>query len=551
MLARHEPTRRLVAIKYLNPMLLHDRRALARFRDEAALLSRVSSPHVVRLYDYIEAQDGAALIMEAVPGRSLRSVLDEHAGPLPPEAALSILKGSLLGLAAAHAVGVVHRDYKPGNVLVGDDGESKLIDFGVAALTGRADTVGTAGYMAPEQWRGEPASPATDIYAATCVFVECIAGMRPFDGRTVAKLRTQHLTDPVPLHLVPAPLRPIVARGMAKEPERRLWDAQEFVTLLESVAAQAYGSDWEHRGIIALGSVAAGVAMAAPLATFLLSQATAPGAIAMGQVVAGQTPAAHAAVNAGTASGKGLLAKVGGGKGVAALGTAGVAAVTAYVLLLPSEPTVGGQAQGTFGVHFTRPGVLTGQPYMPAADTPYVRLHITVRPARVKAGTRIRVTTRFEARTPQGGKYLPGGELQCFGAESNRRDVIRSYGFWVGGNDAAQQHPDKGTLGFYAKPPARTGEMPQNSPIALVADRRVTDEKQPYVPSLCAYMSSWTDVRELTIPSPKTLPAGDYLLSVAVPPRITSLRSQGDPIDPAAAGAVVTGSLPEVTVLAD
>lgn len=432
VLAHHEPTQRIVAIKYLNPTLLYDQQALARFRDEAALLARIAGPHVVRLHDYVEAPNGAALIMEAVPGRSLRSVLDEHTGPLPPEAALSILKGSLLGLAAAHAVGAVHRDYKPGNVLVGDDGKSKLIDFGVAALTGRADTVGTTGYMTPEQWRGEPANPATDIYAATCVFVECIAGVRPFAGRTLAKLRIQHLTDPVPLHLVPEPLRPIVARGMAKDPERRLWDARELVALLESAAMRAYGPDWERRGIMALGSVAAGVAMAAPLATFLLSGPTAPGAAAIGQAVTGQAPAAHVAANAGTAGGKGLLAKTGGGKGVAALGTAGAAAVAVCVLLLPSEPTIGGQAQGTFGVHFTRPGVLTGQPHMPAADTPYMRLYITVRPARVKAGTRLRVTTRFEAKSPRGGRYLPGGELQCFGAETDRRDVIRSYGFWLG-----------------------------------------------------------------------------------------------------------------------
>lgn len=93
--------------------------------------------------------------------------------------------------------------------------------------------------------------------------------------------------------------------------------------------------------------------------------------------------------------------------------------------------------------------------------------------------------------------------------------------------------------------------MPQNTPITLVGDRRVTDEKQPYVPTLCSYMSSWTDIPELTIPDSKALPAGDYLISVAVPPRLTSLTSQGDPVDPAAAGAVVTGSPPEVRVLVD
>jgi serine/threonine-protein kinase len=104
--------------------------------------------------------------MELVDGVSLHEMITRQ-GPTGPQSALAVLKGSLLGLAAAHALGIVHRDYKPENVLVDGAGHSKLTDFGVAARAGEAASGGTPLYMAPEQWAGAPASPATDIYAAT------------------------------------------------------------------------------------------------------------------------------------------------------------------------------------------------------------------------------------------------------------------------------------------------------------------------------------------------------------------------------------------------
>jgi serine/threonine protein kinase len=112
----------MVAIKYLAPALLGDPRHKAMFRDEVNMLVRVADPHVARLYEYVGTPEGAAIVMEAVNGVSLREVL-RH-GPMAPEAALVVLKGSLLGLAAAHAVRVVHRDYKPANVLVEGNGNS-------------------------------------------------------------------------------------------------------------------------------------------------------------------------------------------------------------------------------------------------------------------------------------------------------------------------------------------------------------------------------------------------------------------------------------------
>jgi serine/threonine-protein kinase len=159
-----------------------------------------------------------------------------------------VLKGSLLGLAAAHALGIVHRDYKPENVLVDREGASKLSDFGVAVKEGRqVPSAGTPLYMAPEQWDGMPASPATDIYAASAVFFECLTGKTPFSGRIV-QLHAQHAAATVPVELVDQPLQGLISRGMAKDPAGRPANAMDFVTELESTAAAAYGPDWESRG---------------------------------------------------------------------------------------------------------------------------------------------------------------------------------------------------------------------------------------------------------------------------------------------------------------
>ncbi|MFF3440221.1 protein kinase [Streptosporangium sp. NPDC002721] len=248
VLARHDESGTLVAIKYLAGWLRDDPGFLARFREEARLLVELADENVTRLYEYVEVPGAAAIVMEAVNGVSLRALLREH-GPTGPEAALAVLKGSLLGLATAHRTGLVHRDYKPENVLVEATGTSKLVDFGIAVRAGEGGrAAGTPPYMAPEQWTGAPASPASDVYAATTVFFECLAGHRPYLSGERVVLMHQHMTAPVPVEEVPEPVRPLVARGMAKRPGDRPAGAAEFLAELESVAAAAYGEEWEERG---------------------------------------------------------------------------------------------------------------------------------------------------------------------------------------------------------------------------------------------------------------------------------------------------------------
>jgi serine/threonine protein kinase len=164
VLARHHGSGTLVAIKYLRPNLLADAEFTELFRGEATVLAAIDDPHVVRLYEYVESPSGAAIVMELVDGVSLREIVSRY-GRTSPELALVVLQGSLLGLAAAHARGVVHRDYKPENVLVDGTGVSKLTDFRrSSSAAGRPARPGTCTRPRPRfmsAWPGIPRSPRT------------------------------------------------------------------------------------------------------------------------------------------------------------------------------------------------------------------------------------------------------------------------------------------------------------------------------------------------------------------------------------------------------
>ena len=256
VLAKHDASGTPVAIKYLRAELLADPDFARMFRGEAEVLASLNDSNVVRLYEYVESSSGAAIVMELVDGPSLRHILSNQ-GATTAEAALVVLEGSLLGLAAAHRRGVVHRDYKPENVLVNGDGLSKLTDFGIAARTGDSPfPAGTIAYAPPEQFAGAPVTPASDVYAATATFYECLAGRPPFSGDTAEALLYQHMSQPVPLDPVPEPLRPLVTTGMAKEPYNRPTDGTSFVAALNAAAVGAYGPDWKERGRSHLGEAA-------------------------------------------------------------------------------------------------------------------------------------------------------------------------------------------------------------------------------------------------------------------------------------------------------
>ena len=227
---------RRVAVK-LVPTEAIDPVVRERFRREARTSARFTHPNAVATYDAGEADGHLFLVMELVDGPSLARRLAIE-GPLEEGEAVHIADAVLAALQAAHAAGIVHRDVKPANVLLGRNGEVKLADFGIAKrlddyssdLTGTGHFVGTPKYLAPEQLTGEPATAATDVYATGVVLYEMLAGTAPFDGGAPLATAVAHRTAPVPdLQAarpdVPAHVAGAVTKALAKNPADRFQTA--------------------------------------------------------------------------------------------------------------------------------------------------------------------------------------------------------------------------------------------------------------------------------------------------------------------------------------
>jgi serine/threonine protein kinase len=231
-----------VALKILDPRLSQDERAIKRFRREAQLARKVTDPSVVRTYDTGQENDLVYLTMEYVDGTSLRDKY--HGQQVPLEECVKISQGICLGLSAVHAAGIIHRDLKPANIMLLSDGGVKLADFGVArigfsSLTGANEVVGSAAYLAPEQWTGSDVSSASDIYSLGVILYEMLTGILPFDADNPAEFMCKHLDmQPVaPLEInsaVPSYLSELTLRLLAKHKELRPRSVQEVLFSLEA-----------------------------------------------------------------------------------------------------------------------------------------------------------------------------------------------------------------------------------------------------------------------------------------------------------------------------
>ncbi|MGN6446520.1 serine/threonine-protein kinase [Amnibacterium sp.] len=219
---------RPVAIKILKDEYLGDPGFLERFRAEARHAALVNHEGIANVYDYGEEDGSAFLVMELVPGEPLSSIL-ERQHTLPPDRVLDVVSQTAMALHAAHAAGLVHRDIKPGNLLVTPDGRVKITDFGIARitdqvpLTATGQVMGTVQYLSPEQASGQPASPATDIYSLGIVAYEALAGHRPFTGESQVAIAMAQINDTAPdlPHSVPEPVRRLVFACIAKAPSDR------------------------------------------------------------------------------------------------------------------------------------------------------------------------------------------------------------------------------------------------------------------------------------------------------------------------------------------
>jgi serine/threonine protein kinase len=246
---------RVIAVKVLKTAMLADPEFAARFYGEARMMASFRHPGVVEVYDYAGAGDGdsdedqvAYLVMAYVEGEPLSTRVRQ--GPMTVNETMAVVAQAADALHAAHEVGVVHRDVKPGNLIVKPSGAVVLVDFGVArsaavtSVTQLNAIVGTALYMAPEQVAKGKVTAATDIYALGAVAYHCIAGTPPFDGDNALQVALRHLEEdpePLPAH-VPAQVRDLIFRAMAKQPVDRFETAAEFA---EAAYATAGPLDWK------------------------------------------------------------------------------------------------------------------------------------------------------------------------------------------------------------------------------------------------------------------------------------------------------------------
>ncbi|HXJ64242.1 MAG TPA: BTAD domain-containing putative transcriptional regulator [Actinomycetota bacterium] len=228
---------REVAVKSIHPELANQPDFVRRFEREAQLVARLEHPHVVPLYDYWRDPDGAYLVMRLLRGGSLEDLLED--GPLHPDRASAIMDQVAGALAAAHRQGVVHRDVKPGNVLLDEEGNAYLTDFGVALDAGAPEQTtglmvrGTPAYLSPEQIRLEPATGRSDIYALGVVLYEMLTAEHPFPESSLRALLDRHMHEPLPSARrlrpeIPPAVDLVIARATAKDAGGRFADALEF-----------------------------------------------------------------------------------------------------------------------------------------------------------------------------------------------------------------------------------------------------------------------------------------------------------------------------------
>ena len=240
--ARDKVLGRIVAVKILKEEYTGDPGFLERFRAEARNTALLNHPGVANVFDYGEEDNSAYLVMELVPGSPLSSII-EREGTLPPDRVLNFIAQTARALAAAHSQGLVHRDVKPGNLIITPDDRVKVTDFGIARLanqvplTATGQVMGTAQYLAPEQATGQAATASSDMYSLGIIGYECLVGRRPFTGESQIAIALAQVNDPPPPlpESIPAAARALIMCLLAKDPAQRPKDATALASAVDAI----------------------------------------------------------------------------------------------------------------------------------------------------------------------------------------------------------------------------------------------------------------------------------------------------------------------------
>lgn len=335
--ARDKVLGRLTAVKILKEEYTGDPNFLRRFRAEAQHTALLNHPGVANVYDYGEEKGSAYLVMELVPGQPLSAILEKDS-TLSPDRTLSIIRQTAAALSAAHAQGLVHRDVKPGNLMITPSGRVKVTDFGIARLadqvplTATGQVMGTAQYLAPEQATGQQATGSSDIYSLGIIGYEALVGHRPFTGESQIAIALAQVNDaPPPLpESVPAPVRALIMCMLSKDPKERPSDATALSEAAEALrlkdvpgavtAVPALGVFLEDEGLSSSGDDDAATTVLGTAPQLGAGSRPAPGEAAPATAAMPVTPEAADPGSSGSLAG---LAGVGAAGAAAAAGAAG------------------------------------------------------------------------------------------------------------------------------------------------------------------------------------------------------------------------------------
>jgi predicted ATPase/tRNA A-37 threonylcarbamoyl transferase component Bud32 len=244
-LAEDKKIKERVALKLIRPEIASDRKTIERFGRELKTARRIAHRNVCRLYELMEHEGIHFITMECVQGEDLRSLI-ERSGPLPADRAVGIAQQVCAGLAEAHRLGVVHRDLKPGNIMIDKKGDAKILDFGIArslyarGITAEGVVVGTPEYMSPEQVESKGVDTRSDIYSLGVLLYEMLTGAVPFEGDSAFSIACKHKTEapPDPRETnpgLPAGLSAVILKCLAKEKEARYQTAEELLAELNAL----------------------------------------------------------------------------------------------------------------------------------------------------------------------------------------------------------------------------------------------------------------------------------------------------------------------------